>query len=196
MPRKKKIGNRTKGARPKASRLEPLERKEFDALVKAALTLSGVEERQASYATMLEALWALGCHPSVLARKGPEREKHGPTFRQEPGVGWVCTWKRPKTSTWCSMPIETELKAKLAVYFDSIYQVGRVRIYRIVSEAGKKAGLGNVTPLTLRHTAGWRVFRLLGPDTAKRSLGVGDRAFEHYTALSDRGRLKALKEAM
>lgn len=148
------------------------------------------DEAAKRYADILDALWALGCHPYVLS----DPKAHQFTIQEQP-EGWVAQWKRPKTKNWCLMPITPELARRLTAYL-ALPTPSRKTIWQIVRECGREAGLGDVGPLTIRHTVAFRIFTQLGPSAAKESLQVGDRALQHYTSLSAGTRLKALRGLM
>lgn len=139
------------------------------------------------YAAALDALRALGCHPSVLANP----KAHQLTIKEQDG-GWIAQWKRPKTRNWCLMPLSPDLARELENYAAQPYS--RKSLWQIVRECAAEAKLGEVGPLTIRHTVATNLVRKLGPSVAKESLAVGDRALQHYTALSAGTRLKAIRE--
>lgn len=141
------------------------------------------------YAAALDALWALGCHPSVLG----DPKSHQFVLKQQGGL-WVAQWKRPKTKNWCIMPIPEGLAKELENYMAAPFD--RRSIYKALRACAEKAGIPGVTPLTIRHTVGIRIFKALGPAAAKDSLQVGDRALQHYTALTAGTRLAALQNLM
>lgn len=139
------------------------------------------------YETAFDALWALGCHPSVLAAP----KAHQLTMKLLDG-GWVAQWKRPKTRNWCIMPVSEDLAREIENYADQPYS--RKAIWQTLRAAAEEAGLPGVTPLTIRHSVAIRIFQALGPAAAKDSLQVGDRALQHYTALTSGARVQALRK--
>lgn len=137
------------------------------------------------FQTALDALWALGCHPSVLAAP----KAHQLTIKAQ-GDMWVAQWKRPKTKNWCTMPVSEDLARELENYAAEPFS--RKAIWATLRACSERAGVPGVTPLTIRHTVGIRIFKALGPSAAKDSLQVGDRALQHYTALTSGTRLAAI----
>lgn len=155
---------------------------------KSFLTPQAAHNAHSRYAACLDALWACGMHPSVLA----DPKRHNLTLKQQYG-GWVASWKRPKTLNWCLMPVSEDLARELENYASEPYS--RKTIWEMVRQCSREAGLGEVGPLTIRHTVAAQLVRTLGPSVAKESLAVGDRALQHYTALTAGTRLRAIRES-
>lgn len=167
-------------------RFDPLDKSELAKLDAAVGSLTWklgapVDPR---YQTVLRAMRWLGAHPSCLA----EPKKWEFTLKQEDGV-WFAQWRRTKTKRWCIMPVPESLVVPLGEYLKNPYS--RSTLWRIVSSAGKMAGLEGVGPRTLRHTRGYEVSSTRGPGTAKDSLGVSDSVLSQYTAL---GKKRAMLE--
>lgn len=146
-----------------------------------------------SYKVILRTLWFTGCHPSVLTRDAKTQEMHGPWLKHKPD-GWVMQWKRPKTRNICIMPVPDDLVDDLKKYLENPYK--RQNIWKVIRALGKRSGVEDPSPLLIRHTVGLTVWKSAGPDAAKRSLAVGNKAIEHYTALTPGKRLQEVKEAL
>lgn len=141
--------------------------------------------------TVMDALWASGCHPVVLS----DPKAHSVALRGAQGE-WSMTWRRPKKrglAGYCAMPVGDELKPRLEAYLAGT-TYSRKTIWQYVSECAKEAGSEGVTPRTIRHTVGWRIFKALGGSAAKESLNVSDRVLQYYLAMDSKTRLKAIRE--
>lgn len=146
------------------------------------------------YSIVFDALWATGAHPSVFEH--PERSRVNVRDDDE---GSVMEWRRPKTKRVCAMPLEPHVADALRVY---LYGKGpwprysTRSILRVMREAAEQAGVPDVTPKTIRHTVGFRLFKAHGPTVAKDSLGVSDRVLQDYLRLTDKARMKAIRDGM
>lgn len=163
----------------KNTRFDPLTETEWTKLRNAPDTMRWKqgEPVPTSYKVILETLYQLGCHPSVLSRKD------GLRFYQHEGV-WLAEWRRPKTKKLCCMDVPDALLGPLRAYLERPYD--RRHIWRIVSQSAKHAGLEGVGPRTLRHTKGMRVFREDGPGAVREALGISERLVADYTTRTAR----------
>lgn len=140
---------------------------------------------------ILDTLWETGCHPIVLA----EPKEHGVTIKGDPG-DYSVTWRRPKKrglAGYCAMPLNDKEAVALSAYLIGPHY-SRKTIWQYVAQCSKEAGVQRVTPRTLRHTVGWRIFKSLGPTAAKESLNVSDRVLQYYLAMDSGTRLRAIRE--
>lgn len=142
--------------------------------------------------TILDVLWATGCHPSVLA----DPKRHSIVVKNDGLAEYSMTWRRPKKkglAGYCAMPISDELAERLDAYIAG-ETFSRKTIWQYVAECANEAGVHDVTPRTLRHTVGFRIFKALGPSAAKESLNVSDRVLQYYLAMDSETRIKAIRE--
>lgn len=138
----------------------------------------------------LRLLWATGCHVSVVSKPTAHELR-----RRDTHDGPVAQWRRPKTRNWCVMPLTTPEADTLDWWLEQPRHPSRKYIWEVLCACARHAGLPGVTPLTIRHTVAFRVFHAAGPAAAKESLAVGDRALQHYTALSAGPRIAAIRAA-
>lgn len=157
------------------ARFDPLNKDEWAKVLEAVPNMRWKQGEPVPdrYRVVLEALYHLGCHPSVLAKRD------GLRIYQDSGV-WLAEWRRPKTDRFCIMDIPSDLVGPLRSYLEQPYD--RRHIWRIVSQAATAAGLDGVGPRTLRHTKATRVFKEDGPGAVQAALGVSDRLVAVYTA--------------
>lgn len=155
-------------------RSEPLTKEEWDRLRHAPATMKWKQGEPVprDYSTIIEALYALGCHPSVLARKD------GLRFTEREGV-WLAEWRRPKTKKLCVMNVPDDLIGPLRDYMTKPYS--RQHVWRVVAQAGAHGHVEGVGPRVLRHTKAISVFKEDGPGAARVALGVSDRVLADYT---------------
>lgn len=155
-------------------RSEPLTKEEWDRLRHAPATMKWKlgEPVPRDYSTIIEALYALGCHPSVLARND------GLRFTEREGV-WLAEWRRPKTKKLCVMNVPDDLIGPLRDYMAKPYS--RQHVWRVVAQAGAHGNVEGVGPRVLRHTKAISVFKEDGPGAARVALGVSDRVLADYT---------------
>lgn len=142
---------------------------------------------------VLDTLWATGCHPVVLA----DPKAHNVALRGSNG-DWAMTWRRPKKrglAGYCSMPIDDELRVRLEAYLSGPWY-SRKTIWKYTTECAKEAKVDGVTPRTIRHTVGWRIFKALGASAAKESLNVSDRVLQYYLAMDSKTRLREVRKVM
>lgn len=140
------------------------------------------------YGTILDTLWETGCHVSVPC----EPEKWRVDFQQGDS-GWEMVWKRPKTTETCVMPVTGDLVNRWRDYQAQPWRPTRRMVNEIITRCGEYAKIPDVSPLTIRHTVGFQVFKGSGPSAAKESLGVSDRSLQHYTRLHSGDRIKSVR---
>lgn len=180
-------------------RLDPVTEHEWAALrsalpaileYKSFLTPADKQEACKRITAALDVFWATGCHPVVLA----EPKRHSVTLQGNNG-DYTMTWRRPKKkglAGYCAMPLSDNEADQLRPYLETgIYT--RKTLWAYVRECAKEAGVKGVTPRTIRHTVGWRVFKALGPTAAKESLNVSDRVLQYYLSMESGTRIKAIR---
>lgn len=145
-------------------------------------------QRQLVYGVILDTLWETGCHVSVPC----EPAKWKVDFHQGDD-GWEMVWKRPKTRETCLMPISGELVTRWRSYLAQEWRPTRRMINEIITRCGEYAKIPDVSPLTIRHSVGFNLFKSNGPSAAKESLGVSDRSLQHYTRLHSGDRIKSIR---
>lgn len=124
-------------------------------------------------------IWT-GMHPAVLAK---------PVKYEVQLSRGNLTWFRPKTMKRCVFPVPPELEETVVVVLTS--DLGKTtRTYQnYVYRAAKIAGLTDVSPLTLRHTAA--ILRLRNhepPEAVMRSLRCSSEVlWGHYAQIGTRG---------
>lgn len=150
-------------------------------------------DAEAKVTAALDVFWATGCHPVVLA----DPKAHSVTIRGQPGQ-LVMSWRRPKKkgiAGYCAMPLTDAEADALKPYLETGLG-SRKTLWAYVRDCAKVAGVKGVTPRTIRHTVGWRVFKALGPTAAKESLNVSDRVLQYYLSMESGTRIQAIRELM
>lgn len=185
------------------SRIDPITAQEW-AKIRASLRRVVAERSWGSadasawaentYGLIFDGLWATGAHPSVFA----DPMKNRVNVREDE-EGWVMEWRRPKTKRVCAMPLQKDLADGLRAYFftEGPWPHYTTRsILRAMRAASAEAGVEDVTPKTIRHTVGFNLFKAHGPTVAKDSLGVSDRVLQDYLRLTDKARMRAIRQGM
>lgn len=159
----------------------PLTAEQVQVLVDASL--DGPERR------IITLLLRTGMHPAVLARP-----KEYDLSMPRPGL---LTWYRPKTRALCTWQVEERFAPMLSAVME--HDLGRsTRTYsNYVRRAAKRAGLGPVSALTLRHTSA--ILRLMAgesPQDVMKALQISSEVlWKHYGNLTGKDKRDLILEA-
>lgn len=107
-----------------------------------------------------------GMHPEVMA------DPEGHSMETTRGN---LTWCRPKTFLMCVWEYPDSMEQEVKEFIKNDLGLHRSTYWRLVKKVSKKAGLDDVSPLTLRHTATIRLLKTKGPEEAMRILRCSPR---------------------
>ena len=159
----------------------PLTAEQAQLLVNA--TVDGPERR------IVTLLLRTGMHPAVLAR--PQQYDLG---MPRPGL---LTWYRPKTRALCTWQVEEQFAPLVSAVLEHDLKKSTKTYSNIIRRVAKRAGLGPVTSLTLRHTSA--VLRLLAgedPQDVQKALQISTRVlWEHYGSVTGKEKRDFLQGA-
>lgn len=97
-------------------------------------------------------------------------------------------WPRPKTGRLVSVPVAEEvrpwIKEYLSLPFPPRYKSDDY-YYGLVKRVASRAGLPSVSPMSFRHTVGFRLHQEGGPSAPVKLLGVSPRVVATYASLED-----------
>lgn len=164
----------------------PLTDKEFDKILQVATRTS--EENL----KVILLFRYTGMHVSVLA----EPKKYNLRIDKDEIV-----WDRPKKKgkvAYTSIPISKHIDFKLQEFIDDLKKRkrrgSRQYFYELVKECGEKAGIFNVSPMSLRHTIGVDMLNK-GFDKfdVKQTLNCSEKVLQTYLKHSTQTRKEKFK---
>lgn len=164
---------------------EPLSPEEFDRLLSAAMRWGNQDAVRC-----IQVLRYTGMHVSVLC----DREKHNLRVVTEDGKMRL-RWKRPKKygkDAETSIQVHQAIRPWAEEFISDVHERrhrrnNRKYFWGLIRETGMRAGLGDVSPMSLRHTLAVHLLQQGVPESVvKQILNCSEKTLRRYAKYKTR----------